>query len=132
MAVTKSELIPKTDGTVLSASFHVPTDLATGKPANPPARSGGFPVLLSETPYGKSFEDPIDPYLVERGYIGVSVDVAGTGGSTGQSQLFGPAEAADSVQVINWAANRPNSDRKVGMVGISYMAIDQRLSLIHI
>ena len=125
MAITKSELIPKTDGTVLSASFHVPTDLATGKPANPPARSGGFPVLLSETPYGKSFEDPIDPYLVERGYIGVSVDVAGTGGSTGQSQLFGPAEAADSVQAINWAANRPNSDRKVGMVGISYMAIDQ-------
>jgi predicted acyl esterase len=81
MAITKSELIPKTDGTVLSPSFHVPTDLATGKPANPPARSGGFPVLLSETPYGKSFEDPIDPYLVERGYIGVSVDVAGTGGS---------------------------------------------------
>ncbi|MEO9108986.1 MAG: CocE/NonD family hydrolase, partial [Jatrophihabitantaceae bacterium] len=120
MAITNDVPITMPDGRILRASVHVPTELATGQPAN-----GPFPVILSETPYGKTFVDPIPAYLVERGYIGVGVDVAGTGGSQGQSQLFGTQESEDSVDVINWVAALPHSNGKVGMVGISYLAIDQ-------
>lgn len=120
VAITADVPVAMPDGRILRAAIHVPTDLATGQPA-----AGPFPVLLSETPYGKSFADPIPAYLVQRGYIGVAVDVAGTGGSQGQSQLFGPTEANDSVHVIDWAAALPHADGKVGMIGISYLAIDQ-------
>jgi len=120
MTVVKDVPITMADGTVLRAAIHEPTDLTTGQPA-----PGPFPVIVSETPYGKTLADPIPAYLVERGYLGVAVDVAGTGGSEGQSQLFGPTEAEDSVQVINWAAALPHSSGEVGMVGVSYLAIDQ-------
>src|SRR5437667_106018 len=43
------------DGTVLRVDVYYPTDRATGKPA-----SGPFPVLLTQTPYGK--ESLADPY----------------------------------------------------------------------
>ncbi|MGI8680193.1 MAG: CocE/NonD family hydrolase [Jatrophihabitans sp.] len=120
VATTTDVPVTMPDGRILRAAVHVPTDPASGQPA-----VGPFPVILSETPYGKTFADPIPAYLVERGYIGVAVDVAGTGGSQGQSQLFGNSEADDSVHVIDWVAALPQSNGRVGMIGISYLAIDQ-------
>lgn len=108
------------DGRVLRARIDAPADPATGKPA-----AGKFPVILAETPYGKTLQPPIPAFFVQRGYLGVTVDVAGTGGSEGQSQLFGNQEAKDSVEVIDWAAALPNSTGKVGMFGGSYLGIDQ-------
>jgi putative CocE/NonD family hydrolase len=108
------------DGRVLRADILRPTDPSTGQLAR-----GPFPVILSLTPYGKSVSNPIDPYLVQRGYLGVAVDVAGTGGSHGESQLFGPVEASDSAILVRWAAHLPHSSGVVGMVGGSYLGIDQ-------
>ena len=45
---TKNIAIPMPDGIVLRADLYFPTDLATGQPA-----TGPFPVIVSETPYGK-------------------------------------------------------------------------------
>ncbi|UPK75972.1 CocE/NonD family hydrolase [Nocardioidaceae bacterium SCSIO 66511] len=126
IVVTKDVPITMPDGRVLRANIHAPADPATGKPAK-----GSFPVIVGQTPYGKSGAQPapgyngVNPYLVKRGYIGVVVDVAGTGGSEGQSQLFGKSEARDGRRVVNWAAKLPHSNGKVGLLGISYLAIDQ-------
>ncbi|MGH9276042.1 MAG: CocE/NonD family hydrolase [Acidimicrobiales bacterium] len=120
VGVTEDVPVQMPDGRVLRATIHVPTNPSTGSPA-----AGPFPVILSLTPYGKSVSNPISDYLVQRGYIGVAVDVAGTGGSDGASQLFGPTEAADSKVVISWVAALPQSSGKVGMTGGSYLAIAQ-------
>lgn len=125
IAVTKDVPITLSDGTVLRADIHAPAE-ADGTPA-----AGPFPVVLGLTPYGKGegVGEPgfggLNPYLVKRGYIGVVADVPGTGGSRGRSQLFGPDEAAASVQVIDWAARLPNAYGTVGMIGHSYLAIVQ-------
>jgi putative CocE/NonD family hydrolase len=118
--VTDDVPITMSDGRVLRAVVHEPVDPATGGPA-----TGPFPIVLWLTPYGKTASATVDDRLVQRGYLGIGVDVAGTGGSDGASQLFGPVEAADSVEVIDWAAGLPRSNGRVGMSGTSYLAIDQ-------
>ena len=129
---TKNIAIPMPDGIVLRADLYFPTDLETGQPA-----TGPFPVIVSETPYGKNtaqfaaFNADLGalsgytPYLVERGYIQALVDVRGTGGSEGSWDLIQPAEGTDSITVIDWAAHLPNSTGKVGMIGVSYVSITQ-------
>ena len=120
VAVRSDVPITMADGRVLRATLHEPTDPATGRRA-----PGPFPAIVWLTPYGKSVSFPIDDGLVRRGYLGVAVDVAGTGGSDGASQLFGPVEAGDSKEVVEWAAALPRSSGAVGMSGISYLGIAQ-------
>ncbi|MDQ8044490.1 MAG: CocE/NonD family hydrolase [Patulibacter sp.] len=120
------------DGVVLRGDVHMPTDLATGQPA-----AGPFPVILSETPYGKQLGaispttaelTGYEPALVKRGYIQLIVDVRGTGGSEGNFDLLSPTEQKDSVQVIDYASTLPHSTGKVGMLGLSYVGITQLLA----
>lgn len=126
-AVRHNVEIPMSDGVVLRADIHYPTDLDTGQPA-----TGPFPVLLSVTPYGKKAPPPAaqigggaTPYLIKRGYIEAMVDVRGTGASGGSFQMFGDKQTQDGVELVNWAATLPNSSGRVGMFGISYLAINQ-------
>src|SRR5690606_22832752 len=95
-------------------------DPGTGQPA-----PGPFPVILVQTPYGKSFDGQVSDYLVRRGYIHLTVDVGGTGGSEGQSQLFGRVEAEDGAELVDHAARLPHSNGLVGATGLSYLGIDQ-------
>ncbi|WP_018655694.1 CocE/NonD family hydrolase [Actinomadura flavalba] len=126
--VLRDQKIPLPDGRVLRADIHSPADPATGKPAD-----GPFPVIVGFTPYGKTpsaLAGPpgtggLNPYLVERGYIGVIADVPGTGGSTGAFDLFSPEEATAGAALVRWAAALPRSTGNVGMLGLSYVAIDQ-------
>jgi putative CocE/NonD family hydrolase len=112
------------DGTVLRATIDYPTDLATGEIA-----AGRFPTLLTITPYGAAFAvggaTGVNPYLVKRGYLDISVDARGTGASGGTFDLFEPKQTADSVALVHWAAELPRSDGKVGMHGASYLGINQ-------
>ncbi len=122
--VTKDVPVEMEDGRVLRAAIYTPTVLGTETPAE-----GEFPVILVQTPYGKSVSQvgvgAVNPYLVHRGYIGVAVDVAGTGGSEGQSMLFGEQEAEDGAELVEWAADLPGSNGNVGTLGGSYLGIDQ-------
>ncbi|MDO9354975.1 MAG: CocE/NonD family hydrolase [Solirubrobacteraceae bacterium] len=126
--------IPMRDGIKLRADVYVPTDPATGAPA-----TGPFPVILSETPYGKQLSalvpDPsvaeltgYQPALIKRGYVQVIVDVRGAGGSEGNFDLLSPTEQADSVEVIDFVSKLPNTTGKVGMLGHSYVGITQLLA----
>lgn len=119
--------VPMSDGAVLRADIHYPTVPATGRPA-----TGPFPVLLSMTPYGKKAPPPaaqigggVTPYLIKRGYIEVMVDVRGTGASGGEFEMLGDRQAQDGVELVRWAAGLPNANGRVGMFGISYLAINQ-------
>jgi hypothetical protein len=126
-----NQSITMSDGTVLSANVYYPTDSKTGD-----AATGSFPVILTQTPYGKddgsvggssSLAELAgqSTYLVERGYIQVVADVRGTGGSEGQWGLFDPVQGTDGATLVKWAAALPHSDGDVGLLGASYLGIDQ-------
>ena len=66
----------------------------------------------------------INRNLVRSGYAQVLVDVRGTGASMGKWQILGPREQQDSVELIDWIAQRSWCDGSVGMVGWSYSAIN--------
>jgi putative CocE/NonD family hydrolase len=121
-----SENVPVTmaDGTVLRADVNYPTE-ADGSPA-----TGPFPVILTQTPYGKSgggfsAGGGASRYLVTRGYIHVVADVRGTGGSEGSFGLFDPVQAQDGVALVRWSAALSHSDGTVGLLGLSYLGINQ-------
>jgi predicted acyl esterase len=97
--VTEQQNVPvtMTDGTVLRADIYYPA--VDDQPA-----PGPFPVLLTQTPYGKDIAGAAaggaigeDSYLVERGYIDVVADVRGTGDSGGQFGFFDPAQQQDGA-----------------------------------
>ena len=116
------------DGTVLRANIDYPSDLTTGAIA-----AGRFPALLTMSPYGKeagSYAAAVgpDPYLVKRGYIDIVVDVRGTGASGGTFDLFDPAQVADGVTLVTWAAGLAHANGKVGLHGASYLGINQLLT----
>jgi putative CocE/NonD family hydrolase len=115
------------DGVALRADIHYPTVPESGEPA-----AGPFPVLLSVTPYGKKAPPPAaqigggpTPFLIKRGYIEVMVDVRGTGASAGSFEMFGPRQAQDGAELVKWASTLPNANGRVGMFGVSYLAINQ-------
>jgi uncharacterized protein len=121
--------VTMSDGTVLRADVWYPTD------AGGNAAAGPFPVLLQQTPYSKE----VIPYsgsvgstdvrtLVGQGYIVVISDVRGTGDSPGYDQLLAPIEATDGATMARWAAALPNSNGKVGLFGLSYMACNSYLT----
>ena len=113
--VTDSDVpITMSDGTVLRADVHRPD------------QPGRYPVLVTQTPYNKVGPmGGVRDYLVQRGYVQVIADVRGTGSSAGKWDSFGPDEQRDGKEIIEWAAQQPWSDGKVGTVGPSYMAITQ-------
>jgi predicted acyl esterase len=132
-------MVRMSDGVQLAADIYQPTDPRTGQPA-----PGRFPVILSQTPYGKRAAlttrsastdggptgqslggDGYYPYLVQRGYVNAIVDVRGTGSSGGDFELFGSREMHDGVELVNWAAGLPSSDGRVGLDGSSYLGLNQ-------
>jgi putative CocE/NonD family hydrolase len=121
-----NDAVKMSDGTILRANVYFPVDPSTGKEA-----AGPFPVILTQTPYGKDnavfsgLGAGEDPYLVERGYIDVVADVRGTGGSQGEWGLFDPVQGTDGATLINWAAGLPHSTGDIGLFGASYLGIDQ-------
>ena len=126
--------ITMSDGTVLRADVYFPT--TAGATTQAP---GSFPVILTQTPYGKGIlgaggssgvGDQTGPstYLVQRGFIDVVADVRGTGDSEGQFGLFDPVQDSDGVTLVNWASKLPGSNGKVGLYGASYLGIDQLLT----
>jgi putative CocE/NonD family hydrolase len=124
-------MVTMSDGVQLAADVYVPT-----QPDGSPAR-GRFPVILSQTPYGKESAvttqsmgpgfggDGYYPYLVQRGYIDVVADVRGSGQSGGDFSLFGPREKQDGVELVRWASRLPGSTHRVGLAGSSYLGLNQ-------
>src|SRR3989304_1818020 len=68
----------------------------------------------------------VDPEKwVSDGYVCVRVDSRGTGRSPGYIDHFSPRETWDFFICIEWAGIQSWSNGKVGLLGISYYAINQ-------
>jgi predicted acyl esterase len=131
MMVEKSIPIAMDDGATLYADVAYPTDRLTGKRAR-----GTFPVLLEQDPYdipGTS-DSAFFPheFFVSRGYIAVVSQVRGTGRTTGPNggqvynHFFGPRDARDGAELVNWVAHKlDGSNGVVGLFGCSFLGITQ-------
>lgn len=123
--------VPMRDGALLKADVFRPDD------------AGTFPAILNLGPYQKdklwtvpdalaeapnewmNWETVNPKWWVPRGYAAVRVDGRGSGKSPGQCEPWSHAEAVDLYDAIEWAAAQPWCNGKVGLLGISYYAINQ-------
>ena len=114
--VLENEWIPLKDGRRLAARIWLPTGAAK-KPA---------PAILEYLPYRKrdgtaQRDESTYPTYAEAGYVGVRVDISGTGESDGDwDDEYSTRELADGCEVIAWIAGQKWCDGKVGMMGISW------------
>ncbi|MDN4592042.1 peptidase S15 [Xenophilus aerolatus] len=68
----------------------------------------------------------VDPERwVPDGFVVIQVDSRGTGRSEGYLDPFGPVETRDFYEWIEWAGTQSWSNGKVGLIGVSYLAIKQ-------
>ncbi len=82
-----------------------------------PVGNGPFGVVMERTPYLRT--DPVaGEFWASRGFIYVKQDVRGRGGSGGVLDMNAMQEP-DGYDAVEWAANLPGSNGKVGMVGRS-------------
>jgi uncharacterized protein len=77
--------------------------------------------ISSET----SWEAPDPDWWTARGYAVVNLDVRGSGTSGGRADPLSDREAEDIAAAIGWVAAQPWCTGRVGMLGVSYLAISQ-------
>ena len=93
-----------------------------------PAGEGKRPALLQRTPYSKNPEDPRSQYhrIAEAGFVVVVQDTRGRYMSDGVAVPHD--EGADGYDTVEWVAQLPYVDGRVGMFGGSYSATTQLLA----
>jgi predicted acyl esterase len=112
-----------------------------------PDSEGMFPGLLALSAYGKDCQSPDIPaqpvnswvfdhnveagefeFFVKRGYVYVIPDERGLGKSEGVwNGPFSVQEAEDGHDIVEWMAEQPWCDGNIGMMGISWFGMIQRL-----
>lgn len=128
--------VPLRDGTTIYVDIYSPHDVKPG------------PVLTSWSPYGKHglkslkmmpgadvdpewvsehviWEGPDPAAWCPMGYTIVIPDPRGAWSSEGTLNFFTNIEGEDGYDLIEWIAKQPFSNGKVGMLGVSYLAISQ-------
>lgn len=88
---------------------------------------GIYPGLDTDGSTGRYLRwEVVDPERwVPDGFVVIQVDSRGTGRSEGYLDPFGPVETRDFYEWIEWAGTQPWSNGKVGLIGVSYLAIKQ-------
>lgn len=72
------------------------------------------------------WEAPDPAVWVPLGYVVVNADLRGWGKSDGVGELLRPAqEGRDGHDLVEWAGTQPWSTGKVGLAGVSYLALSQ-------
>jgi putative CocE/NonD family hydrolase len=106
--VVKGVRMKMRDGTELVADIFRPAD------------DERHPAILRRTPYGRDSLPPGEgEYWASRGYVLIVQDVRGRNDSQGQWTPWAH-ERKDGYDTIDWIAQQPWSNRKVGMIGGSY------------
>ncbi len=138
MVIERDVSVPLRDGTRIFVDVYRPA-------------AAGFtngPALMGWSPYGKhgfknlslmpgSDVDPswVSPHVIwegpdpvhwcAQGYVIVNPDPRGAWRSEGTLSFWTESEARDGYDVIEWAATQPWSNGRVGLLGVSYLAISQ-------
>jgi uncharacterized protein len=120
LKISKNVAVPMRDGAVLRADVLLPSD------------ADRHPTLVYRTPYNK--ESALKGYksfekAVARGYAVVLQDVRGRYASDGEFTPY-QTEGHDGFDTIEWAAQQPWSDGKVGTFGLSYPGAVQWLAAV--
>jgi predicted acyl esterase len=136
--------VPMPDGTVLRADVYrppaegrYPVIMTHGPYAKGLAFQSGFAGMWK--PLSAKYPDAVagssgryqnwetaDPEKwVPDGYACVRVDSRGAGRSPGRLDIFSAQETRDYYDCIEWAGTREWSNGKVGLLGISYYAVNQ-------
>jgi hypothetical protein len=136
--------IPTRDGSYLSANIYLPSHQGTFPvilslhPGRKDAlckdgymhiqlrfaRQPGQIAFSDET----SFEAPDPDFWASNGYVVINIDKRGFGISPKSKEpqvYFGQQEIEDIVDAIEWAGIQPWSNGNVGLLGVSYLAINQ-------
>jgi putative CocE/NonD family hydrolase len=110
-------MIPMRDGVRLAANVWQPTH-------NGELAPGPFPALLLRTPYDKNRQVWNGDFFVKHGYIVVVQDLRGCGASEGGPFKFfiQDIECYDGYDSVEWIAQQPWCNGKVGTMGTSYAA----------
>jgi predicted acyl esterase len=145
MIVEKDVAIPMADGIVLRANVFRPEGpgpfpvimslgiygkdihFADGYAPQWEVLTRLYPGLSTEGSSGRwlRWEVPDPERFVPDGFALVNVDARGSGRSPGYLEAFSPRETQDYAEAIGWAASQPWSNGKVGLLGVSYLAIKQ-------
>jgi putative CocE/NonD family hydrolase len=72
-----------------------------------------------------SWESPDPNFWVPAGYAVVNMNMPGYANSGGTPSLFSPAQAQAFGEAIDWIGDRDWSTGRVGLSGVSYLAISQ-------
>ncbi|WP_010219863.1 CocE/NonD family hydrolase [Sphingomonas sp. PAMC 26621] len=72
-----------------------------------------------------SWEAPDPVFWASNGYVVVNADLRGGGTSEGTAELISDQEAEDYYDLIKWAVAQPWSSGRIGLDGVSYLAISQ-------
>jgi uncharacterized protein len=112
--------VPLADGLTSRADLYLPEDDLR------------HPVLLARSPYGKVLTnkelDLLNPLrAARRGYVVVIQDCRGRLSGEGDFTPF-VDEGRDGVAAVDWCANQPWSDGRVGLWGMSYFGATQLLA----
>jgi uncharacterized protein len=85
------------------------------------------PEVVRDGSTGKylTWEVPDPERWVPKGYAVVVVDARGTGKSPGFYEMMAPLQSREYYDAVEWAGTRPWSNGKVGLLGVSYLAIKQ-------
>ena len=115
--------VPMRDGVALHADLHRPKD------------NDRHPALVAISPYPRQIQHMGVPvgfieagqtdFFVPRGYVHLIANCRGTGGSGGTYGFMAEPEHHDLYDLIEWTAAQPWCNGEVGMVGVSYFAIEQ-------
>ena len=125
IAPTRIENVRVRDGVNIAVAIYLPKD------------SGRYPTLFAASPY--RFDNNLLPptpqflwretgpikWYLDHGYAFVHMDVRGTGRSDGEYRFLDSKEQTDFYDVIEWVAQQPWSDGKIGGIGQSYYAMTQ-------
>ena len=125
VAPTRIENVRVRDGATIAVAIYLPKD------------SGRYPTLFAASPY--RFDNNLLPptpqflwretgpikWYLDHGYAFVHMDVRGTGRSGGEYRFLDSKEQTDFFDVIEWVAQQPWSDGKIGGIGQSYYAMTQ-------
>ena len=71
------------------------------------------------------WEGPDPCWWTEQGYVVVNADLRGAGHSEGTGSLMSRQEGEDVYDLVEWAGAQPWSTGRVGMIGVSYLAMSQ-------